>query len=280
MCSSTKCHAVTPLKVISLGLKFLVSPFFPWNLCQSSSGRDTALGVVMIRPNCDHLGSTVHHPWLWTHHRMRKKLQCIRGALNSLQPSGSQTTQGTPLGCFQKVSVHECLGPTPKVSDWIGLQSGWSFRNVKNPTPGDWNPCLTHPSQRQSSSPHAYSLIGFSKYPWQAVKINRVTFFLLGNLAVETLGYVADQHKAETRSQVLGLKVTLSHKVTLVPICEGWQWGRCLPSLNYRSTVYYRSRMSFAFYLKTDFCDSCFYFSSHLSSWTPIPLKLGMMQRK
>lgn len=116
--------------------------------------------------------------------------------------------RGLPWVAFKKYQCMNAWVPLPKFSDWIGLQSGWSFRNVKNPTPGDWNPCLTHPSQRQSSSPHAYSLIGFSKYPWQAVKINRVTFFLLGNLAVETLGYVADQHKAETRSQVLGLKVT------------------------------------------------------------------------
>ena len=155
MCSSTKCHAVSPLKFISLGLKFLVSPFFPLNLCQSASGRDTALGVVMIRPNCGHLGSTVHHLWLWRHHRMRKKLQCIRGALNSPPPAlgFSRLHRGLPLGCFQKVSVHERLGPTPKVSDWIGLQNGWSFRNVKNPTTGDWNPCLTHPSQRSEFFP-------------------------------------------------------------------------------------------------------------------------------
>lgn len=46
-------------------------------------------------------------------------------------------------------------------------------------------------------------------------------FLTWENLAIETLGFVADRHKAGARGQMLALKVVASHPVTLVPVCEG-----------------------------------------------------------
>ena len=104
-------------------------------------------------------------------------------------------------------------------------------RDVKVPLPaGDGDPGLSPRPTTQRSE--------FCPLTLALTKTNHITFFLVGNLVVQVWGCADDWHEAETGGPVSGLKVTLSHQVTLVPECEGCQRGRCLPSLNHRPTFY------------------------------------------
>lgn len=71
------------------------------------------------------------------------------------------------------------------------------------------------------------------------IRTNDIIFFLIDwHSWPLRLGFVADRHKAGPGGQMLALKVIVSHPATLVPVCEGWQWGgHFVPSLNYSSTL-------------------------------------------
>ena len=134
---------------------------------------------------------------------------------------GSSGLHRTPLGCFQEVSMRELLGPT----FWLTLSTerlgSW---DVKVPLiAGDWDPGLSPRPTTQRSE--------FCPLTLTLSKTNHITFFLVGNLVVQVLGCAADWHETETGGPVSGLKVNLSHRVTLVPKCERCQRGRCYPAL-------------------------------------------------